>query len=132
MTEVLSGQGTGSQGYDAHRAAAHSLLFPLPDLPEKGLSAQLVPAQPLLAPEFLLHHHLSGNARVVTAGVPQGGLSPHSVPVGGAWRTRGEQAGRAWHQRKKGLLDRESMDSGKKGAVGRDPPDSKIIVRERK
>lgn len=80
----------------------HSLLLPLPDLPQKGLSAQLVPAQPLLPPEFLLHHHLGGNARVVTARIPQGGLPAHAVPVGGAQRSRGEQAVEL-PRRKKGL-----------------------------
>ena len=66
----------------------HSLLLPLPDLLQESLSPQLVPTQPLLAPEFLLHHHLGGNARVVTARVPQGGLSAHAVPAGSMEKQR--------------------------------------------
>ena len=81
----------------AARAAAHSLLLPLPDLPEKGLAAQLVPVQPLLSPDLLFHHHLGGNACVVTAGVPQGSLPTHAMPVGG------ESAGKAWRLRQKGF-----------------------------
>lgn len=105
------------------RAAVHSLLLPLPDLLQKGLTAQLVPVQSLLLPELLLHHHLGGNACVVTARVPQGGLPTHAMPVGG------ECAGKAWCLRKKGLLGRKLVDSRKEITVRWDP-NSKITVWE--
>lgn len=58
---------------------------------------------------------------MVTARVPQGSLPTHAVPVGGARSTGGEWASKAWHQRKKGLRGRESMDLGKKAVVEKDP-----------
>lgn len=39
-------------------------------------------AQALLSHQLLLHHDLSGDTGVITAGVPQGGLASHPVPGG--------------------------------------------------
>ena len=56
------------------------LILPLPDLIHKGLSTQIMPCLLLLLPQSLLHHHLSGDASVVTTRVPQGGLAVHALP----------------------------------------------------
>lgn len=39
-------------------------------------------AHTLLSHQLLLHHHLGGDASVITAGVPQRGLTAHPVPEG--------------------------------------------------
>lgn len=57
------------------------LIFPLPDLLDEVLSAEVVSGHPSLPHQFLLHHHLSRNASVITARVPQRGLTFHPVPV---------------------------------------------------
>lgn len=39
-------------------------------------------AHALLSHQLLLHHHLGGDTSVITARVPQGGLTSHPVPEG--------------------------------------------------
>lgn len=42
-------------------------------------------AHALLSHQLFLHHHLGRNASVVTARVPQGGLTSHPVPAQTGW-----------------------------------------------
>lgn len=57
------------------------LIFPLPDLFDEVLSAEVMSGHPSLPHQFLLHHHLSRNASVIAARVPQRGLASHPVPA---------------------------------------------------
>lgn len=58
----------------------HSLVLPLPDFLNEAVPAQVMAAQAPLSHQLLLHHDLSGDTGVVTAGIPQGGLASHPVP----------------------------------------------------
>lgn len=60
---------------------AYSLILPFPDILDEFLPAQIVASQTPLSHQLFLHHHLGGDAGVVTARVPQGGLPTHPVPV---------------------------------------------------
>lgn len=57
------------------------LIFPLPDLFNELLSAEVMSGHPSLPHQFLLHHHLSRNASMIAARVPQCGLASHPVPA---------------------------------------------------
>ncbi len=60
---------------------SHSLILPLPDLLDEVLSPEIVSGHLSLSHQFLLHHHLCGDTSVITAGIPQCGLSSHPVPA---------------------------------------------------
>ena len=61
-----------------HDAAA-VLLLPLPDPLEELLAAQVVTGLALLDPQIFLHLDLGGDAGVVGAGHPQGGVALHPL-----------------------------------------------------
>lgn len=79
----------------------HSLVLPLPDFLNEALPAQIMAAQAPLSHQLLLHHYLSGDTGVVTAGVPQGGLASHPVPGGSS----GKQKSTNW-QKTSAILNR--------------------------
>lgn len=56
------------------------LVLPLPHFLDELLPAQVVAAHSPVSLQLLLHDHLSGDACVVTAWVPQSGLTAHPVP----------------------------------------------------
>lgn len=63
----------------------YSLIFPFPDFLEEIFPAQIMTAHALLSHQLFLDHHLGCNAGVVTARVPQGGLTLHPVPAQTGW-----------------------------------------------
>ena len=60
-----------------------SLVLPLPHLLHELVPAEVMSGQSLLLLQLLLYDDLSGNASMVTARVPQGGLAVHSMPACG-------------------------------------------------
>ena len=64
-----------------HNAVA-VLLLPLPHPLEELLPAQVVAGQALLGAQLLLHLDLGGDAGVVRAGDPQGGVALHPLEAG--------------------------------------------------
>ena len=59
--------------------AAAVLAFPIPHPLQELLPAQVIAGQPLLGAQLLLHLDLGGDARVVGAGDPQGGVALHPL-----------------------------------------------------
>ena len=62
--------------------AVSVLFLPLPDPLEELLPAQVIAAQALVDPEVLFHLHLGGDAGVVHAGDPEGGIALHPLEAG--------------------------------------------------
>ena len=57
-------------------------LLPVPDPLQEFLPAQVIAGQALLVAERLLHLDLGGDARVVGAGQPEGGIALHPLKAG--------------------------------------------------
>ena len=62
--------------------AVSVLLLPLPDPLEELFPAQVIAAEALVDPQVLLHLHLGGDAGVVHAGEPEGGVALHPLEAG--------------------------------------------------
>ncbi len=56
-------------------------MLPFPDFFDEVLPPNIMTREILLPHQLLLHHHLSGNASVVSARVPQNTTPPHTMPA---------------------------------------------------
>ncbi len=100
----------------AHDGAA-GLRLPGPDLLQERLAAHLAAADVALLGQLALHHHLGGDAGVVGARQPQGGLAAHALEPGEHVLQRVVQ-GMADVQRAGDVRRRDDDAEGCSGGIG--------------